>query len=275
MSIIRSVSLGLFALSCASCVAQTGANTTFAIQQKTSVPGGTLQSGEYTIQIVDHLSDRSVVQITSSGKASPVTFLGVGASGSGFTAASGPVLWNKGLKGEKALRGFNFPTGEHLDFVYPKDDAVALANANKEGVVAVDPASEKRPELAKLSPSDLQLVTLWSLTPVTVGPTNVAAKGIEAKRYVPNATSAPAANAPTVAVTETPAPAVTAAVSAPRVQSSPSQSTLVAKLDKPQPVKAVHTTVKRLPQTAGFTPLVGLLAGLSMCSALSLRARRA
>ena len=91
MSIIRSVSIASLVLSCAVCVAQTGP-AAFTMPQKTAVPGGILQSGDYTIQIVDHLNDRSVVEVTSQGKASKTTFLAVEASSASVSTASGPVL---------------------------------------------------------------------------------------------------------------------------------------------------------------------------------------
>lgn len=265
MSNLRPFPLGVLVLLCAPCVAQTGANSTFTIQQKTAIPGGVLPSGDYAIEIVDHLSDRSIVQITSQAKASTVRFLGVTTASTAFTSVSGPVLWNKGLHGEKSLRGFSFPTGERVEFVYPKSDAVTLANANNEGIVAVDPASEKRPELAKLSPSDLQLVTLWSLTPVKIGPENAQTKGMEAKRYVPETGSTRQA----VASSTTPV--------LPSLRSTPSQPVQVAKLEKPKPpVKSSHddSYIKRLPQTASYGPLAGILACLSLASAFTLRLRR-
>jgi hypothetical protein len=261
---IRSISLGLVVLSCVPCWAQAGPNSAFSMLQKTTVPGGILPSGEYTIKIVDHLSDRSIVQITSPGKSSAFTFLGVGAPSTTFGSVSGPIFWNKGLHGTKSLRGFSFPTGERLEFVYPKGDAVALATANKEGVVAVDPGSEERPELSKLSPADLELVTLWSLTPVTVGPESASDKGIEAKRYVPEANQRPQINA------SSPSSASSA------LHSTTSQASLIATLEKPSLAVKVNRSgpyVKRLPQTAGYTPLVGILALLSLCGALCLRLR--
>ena len=90
--------------------------------------------------------------------------------------------WLGKNKGRHALRGFVFANGTSVEFVYPKADAVALANANSATVVAIDPASEGRPELAKLTNSDMEMVNLWMLTPVRVGPGN-GQKGIEAKRY--------------------------------------------------------------------------------------------
>ncbi|AFL90479.1 hypothetical protein Terro_4278 [Terriglobus roseus DSM 18391] len=275
MSIIRSVSIASLVLSCAVCVAQAGP-TAFTMPQTTAVPGGILQSGDYIIQIVDHLSDRSVVEVTSQGKASKLTFLAVEASSASVAAASGPVLWSKGAHGQRSLRGFNFSTGQRFEFVYPKDDAVALANANKESVVAVDTASEKRPELSKLSPSDLQLVTLWSLTPVRIGADSAALKGIEAKRFIANTNTNGNGNQSGQLTAASVTPTSPTSGAAPATRSTTLQPVLTASLERPQPVIRANrgAYVKRLPKTAGYTPLAGFLAVISLVGALCMRLRR-
>lgn len=259
--------VGVLAFSCASCLAQGAQDATFTLQQKTAVPGAVLTSGTYTIQVLDHLDDRTVVQITSQRSPSVTTFLAVSHADLGSPAGDGTLVWAKGLHGQAALRGFHFPAGGTVEFVYPKDDAVALASANKAGVVAVDPASEKRPELAKLSPTDLQLVTLWSLTPVTVGPGAVASKGIEAKRYTaPTNTGAQVATSSTL-----PSSPTSATAAAPR-NATPAQPTLEAKLERPQPA-APRPYVKRLPKTASYTALLGACALLALAGAATMRLR--
>jgi hypothetical protein len=72
---------------------------------------------------------------------------------------------------------------EVLEFVYPKEEAVAIAKSNQAKVPAVDPASEGRPLTIKgLSKSDLELVTLWLLSATHVGPED-SSGGIQAERY--------------------------------------------------------------------------------------------
>ena len=237
--------------------AQDGLASVFAVTHETAVPGRVLKAGTYTIQIVDHLSDRSVIRISSENKA-PITFLAVSSPNVTQSLSIAPVSWNKKLRGNDALRGYNFPQGRYVEFVYPKDDAVALANANRESVVAVDPASENRPELAKLSPSDLQLVNLWSLTPVKVSPANDAALGIEARRY--NASLASGAQPP-----------ISMAAGAGSEESLTLVQTIgMAEVHKPWLLaeRIKGKAPKRLPLTASYDPLLALLAVLFLGTAL-------
>lgn len=172
----------------------------FHIQQATVAPGTVLQPGNYSIQVVDHLRDRFLVRV--EGGQGTVGSLFIAVPSKALGAHPGMVTWNAAADGETALRGYVFKQkGSALEFVYPKDEAVSLAKANGVSVLAVDPASEgKAPQLAKLSHEEMQLVTLWTLTPERVG---APAKDvtISAKRYVAPETSATeqaAANPPAV-----------------------------------------------------------------------------
>jgi hypothetical protein len=156
-------------------------------------PGTVLQPGTYSIQVVDHLQDRFLVRVEGSQGTARSTFIAVPSKAIG--AHPGVVTWSGAADGKSALRGFVFKQGgSALEFVYPKDEAVALAKANGISVLAVDPASEgKAPELANLSHDDMQVVTLWTLTPERVAAPAREVK-ISAARYV--APEAQAANAP-------------------------------------------------------------------------------
>ncbi len=146
------------------------------VDGKTQLPEGSLSAGDYTIRIVDHLADRVIVEV-SGADGSDQKFLGVPTRNIAASSKPGPVLI-KGAHGSSALRGFVFPKDNVIEFVYPKDDAVALAKANGVMVLAVDPASDGlATKDARLSDEDRKIVTLWMLTPTSVGP------GIEAARY--------------------------------------------------------------------------------------------
>ena len=124
------------------------------------------------------------------------TFLGL-PSKAASKPADGKVSWASGPKGVSYLKGWNFrPAGVNLEFVYPKDDAVAIAQANNTAVAAIDPASDglltTHPK--DLSPQVLQIVTLWLLTPTRVGANHAA--GIAAKRYAQATTAEVASAAP-------------------------------------------------------------------------------
>ena len=256
----------------------------FQVTQKTEVPNTTLQPGSYSIRILDHLSDRVILQVASKGHVES-TFIAIPAS-TMANAPVGPILYGGGPKGKAALKGFSFPGGLALEFVYPKADAVSIAQANDARVMAIDPASENRVEAPKLSEKDMEMITLWMLEPARVGPNDAKPSAISASKYqAPPATQAapvqtaqaetpasPAASrssySPSTGNTSAPAP------SRPARRSRPVQ---MAQNDVPPPPPArVHTRpagVTALPHTASALPLVwlGAFFSLMLGAVLSLR----
>ena len=150
------------------------------VAQPTGIPGATLTPGAYTIRVVDHLSDRYILRVDGPGSESRQSFLGIPTS----TLKGGPgkIVWSQGTQKQTYLKGWNFAgTAGVLEFVYPKDEAVAIAKANGAHVAAIDPESEGRTSNG-LSKQDMQMVTLWLLSPTRVGPGD-ASGGIKAERY--------------------------------------------------------------------------------------------
>ena len=244
-----------------------GTTATFALAARTQIPGKVLKPGTYTIEVVDRLSDRVILRVEKDGKAE-TTFLGLPDSGMPKTGASGPVSLT--AKGGEALRGFTFPGGLTAEFVYPKAEAVALAKKNNTRIPAIDPASEGRPEqLDKLSSADMQEVTLWMLSPTTVGPQ----QGIEAARYQP---SQPAQSPVTEqASSRSPQPRNAAALKttiAPVRQTSANE--VASSNVPPRPRAARRPAMSALPHTASRLPLLALVGLLSLIGAGLLSMRR-
>jgi LPXTG-motif cell wall-anchored protein len=149
-----------------------GSTNKFTVTQAEEVPGMTLEPGSYTIHIVDHLSERYVVRVDDPKSGTHSTFLAVENSAIAKPDAPGQVAWTNPSDGKTYLRGWLF-RGEPavLEFVFPKDAAVAIAKSNASKVPAIDPASEgKSAEIKGLSQSDLELVNLWLLSSTHVGP---------------------------------------------------------------------------------------------------------
>ena len=165
-----------------------GEASSFSISNATQIPGKVLPAGTYTIEVVDHLSDRMIVRLEGASLKS-TSFLALPKSQLG-SGAHGPILVKSSAGGKVAMRGFGFPNGTVAEFVFPKSEAVSLAKANQSTFPAIDPESEGRVAAANLSSEDLQLVTLWMLTPTPVGP-DAPGPGIQAVRYQ-QAGSAPA-----------------------------------------------------------------------------------
>jgi LPXTG-motif cell wall-anchored protein len=164
----RSLWCAVLALSPLVAVASTGGSSKFTTSEPTNIPGLTLHPGSYSIQVVDHLSERYVVRVEGPGGRSPYSFLALENSAIPKPAKAGEVLWSNPAGGKQYVRGWLFPgTSSVLEFVYPKAEAVAIAKSN---------------QAKGLSKSDLQLVTLWLLSATHVGPGD-ASGGIQAERY--------------------------------------------------------------------------------------------
>ena len=182
-----------------------------------------------------------------------------------------------GKGGHAALRGFKFQDGSTAEFVYPKAEAVSLAKANGTTIPAIDPASEGRPDASKLSHTDMEMVTLWMLTPTRVGADNQP--GIQAARYQAPAASSAASSSVASVSTPPPPPAATQPRPAPApaatgndaAMSKPASSTQVARATPP-PVH-VHA-MTALPHTASSLPLIELTGILSLLGAAMLAVRR-
>ncbi len=152
------------------------------IDAKTQVPEAVLPAGDYVIRILDHLSDRVIIEVHSPNGINQ-RFLGVPARDLA-SSTPGPILV-KGAHNASALRGFAFSKANVIEFAYPKNDAVAIAKASGVKMLAIDPPSDGLSttpgfeNAASLSNEQMKIVTLWLLTPTTVGsdqPTIAAAK---------------------------------------------------------------------------------------------------
>ncbi len=152
----------------------------FNVSDMTAIPGKTLPPGAYSIHVVDHLKDRYIVRVEGPANASTL-FIGI-PNKSLPHASQGKIAWKTPTEGATYLRGWNFPAlPAPLEFAYPKADAVAVAKANNAQVPAIDPESEGMVSKASLSKDEMQIVTLWLLSPTRVGPG--APAGIQAARY--------------------------------------------------------------------------------------------
>jgi len=155
----------------------------FIAPEPTNIPGLTLHPGSYSIEAVGQLSGRYVVRVDGPKVGLHYSFLALPNPEIPKPARPGLVVWDSAAGGKQYLRGWYFAGAPSvLEFVYPKAEAVAIAKSNQTTVPAIDPASEGRPVAIKgLSKTDLQLVTLWLLSPTQVGPGDSA--GIKAERY--------------------------------------------------------------------------------------------
>jgi len=138
--------------------------TDFTISNSSHIPGVTLEPGTYTIHIVNRLSDRVILKVDSVKGDVHSTLLGIPNASVQKPSASGPVKWANPADGSQYLKGWYFPgSTSFVEFVYPKAEAVAIANSNPAKVPAVDPESEGKVSDNTLSQEDMQLLRLAML----------------------------------------------------------------------------------------------------------------
>ena len=239
-----------------------GANTsTVTFAKATQIPGETLKPGTYSVRVLDHLTDRMIVRVDDSTGKTHTVFLAVPGPALSSGDPSGPINWRTKLNGVAALRGFKFPSGYTVEFVYPKAEAAVLAKANEGKVLAVDPDSEGRPTLPRMSSEDLQMVHLWMLSLTTASPDGKT-PAILAQAYQPPVQSQPVQ----VASNSLPEP-LTAPVPRHEVKSQTAMPELVTATPKK------HALITSLPHTASSIPSVVLAALVALFAAILIRMR--
>jgi len=211
-----------------------------------SVPGMTLPAGTYTFRIADSDADRHIVQIFDKDSMKLYTTL-LAIPAQRAEASGDPVITFKETPADRApaLRYWYYAGDtDGNEFVYPKAQAMAIAKASGEPVMAV--------ESAGTSIDDMKHGTVSRVTP-----DNAAAR--------PPAQPA------------TPEPAPTQAPAAAPQQSAPAQPP-AATPEQPttapsSPQRPVGTS-GRLPKTASNVPLVGLIGLFALAGAVAVRIAR-
>jgi LPXTG cell wall anchor motif len=214
--------------------------TTVTVNEPVQIPGTVLQPGTYTFTLFDSQSNRHVVQVFNQDRTQLIATVMAIPNYQLQPAGKTILEFAERPTGQPvALEAWFYP-GDNFgqEFVYPKDEATQLSQANGVNVPSLsdqDAAAETQPA---------------SPAPVSDEPA-VSNSG-------PSATPEPAATP----VAEQPAP-MSAQDQTPQTQ-SPSDT---ASDTSSQP----QTTDKQLPKTASDVPLVGLVGLISLGGALTLR----
>lgn len=227
-----------------------------------SLPGITLPAGTYTFKIADSQTDRHVVQVFNrEGTKLFTTLLAVPAQ---RTEASGdPVITFKETPSDRPPAvHYWYYAGEKdgNELVYPKAQAMTIAQASGEPVMAVDSAGTSIDDWKTGSISRVTAAESQSTASTPTPPTTTAQ---QPPTTTPELTSPPPTPQPAASPTPEQPPA-TAAPARPSV--SPPSAT-----DNERPVG----TSGSLPNTASELPLIGLIGLLALGGALAIRAARA
>jgi hypothetical protein len=279
MKSFTAVACATLLLGAAGAAAQPADRTTYVtFSGPVSIPGKTLPAGTYTFRLADSPADRHIVQIFDREQSQLfATLLAVPAQRN--QPEGEPVITFKETPSNlpPALRYWYY-AGETAgnEFVYPKTQAMTIARASGEGVMAVDTDSTNVQDW-KGTPERVTANTEpQSATAAATGTTASTATTTE-----PTTTSAqPATPASGAQPTTTPAqpepqPASQPATRPAPMASAPEQPAAAPTTTRDQTVGTSGRAESReLPRTAGELPAVGLLALFALASAFALRVAR-
>jgi hypothetical protein len=243
-----------------------------------AIPGKTLPAGTYQFKLFDSPADRHIVQVFSQDQKLIATLLAVPAERPVERGA--PVVTFKETRADQppAVR-YWFYAGERSgnELVYPKSQALTIAQASGEPVMAMETESSdiealKKANVSKVTGTAEPATTTEPQTPATTPATTTTAP-------TTTTTTTPTTTAPTTTAPTTTAPTTTAPQ--PRSTSEPAAtappvSAPTAEPTPPAPPAPVGTSgrTKSLPKTASPMPAVGLIGLLALASAFGVRAMR-
>jgi hypothetical protein len=132
--------------------------TTITFSQPVAVPGKVLTAGTYTFTILDTLGSRNIVQIWNEDKTQLITtILAIPNYRLEVTGETVIQFRERPVGAPQAVKAWFYPGDNYgIEFVYPKQRAVQLAQAENEVV----PATTVEP-----TPSTLKTVPLVAVTP--------------------------------------------------------------------------------------------------------------
>jgi hypothetical protein len=260
-------------------------NTKVTFSGPVSIPGKTLPAGTYTFKLADSPTNRHIVQIFDKDEMQLMaTLLAVPAEK--MEAEGDPIITFKETPSNRPPAvHYWYYAGERMgnEFVYPKSQAMSIAQASGEGVMAVDTDSTNiddwkgTPSRVTATGQDANASSAASTTSTTSSDTT-AAQPQQPQSQQPQSQPATTPAATTAQPTTTPetTPQSAAPTTAPQTPAAaPTTAPTTAPSTAPEsPVGTSGRATSELPHTASSMPTVGLIGLLAVAGALTIRARR-
>ena len=163
--------------------------------EPTEIPGQVLPPGKYVVKVLDPSNPRKVVQFMNADETQVVATV-MGVTNYRVTAGEGQFVYFQRAEGHpQALKYWFYPANNFgIEFVYPKAEAIQLAQASKEEVYAAPSAkAEAKEPVVAVAPDAKERPVKVEAAPPAPAP-------------APKTAEAPApAPAPSTAVAEKPA----------------------------------------------------------------------
>ena len=216
------------------------------------IPGATLPAGTYVFKLADLSGNRHVVQVFDKGEKKIISTM-MAIPRQRINPSDKPVvLFSERPTGSaQAIRVWYYP-GETIgnEFVYPKSQAIAIAKATHQPVLATDHELDATTDTDRLA----------AMKTTTVGHYDENGRWVsDSQTDSTITTSAPAA---------APSPAPTVAEAAPAPTPMPTRTNSAVGTSGQRPTR------KHLPRTASNLALFELLSGFAVLGGLSLRQLR-
>jgi hypothetical protein len=304
---ITAVACTALLLGAATAPAQTSDRTTFVtFSGPVTIPGMTLPAGTYTFRLADSPADRHIVQIFDKEQSKIfATLLAVPAERN--QAEGEPVITFRETPADRppALRYWYY-AGEKAgnEFVYPKSQAMMIARASGEGVMAIESESTNvsdwtgtptrvtatADQTTTTASTATATSTASTASTTTAEPTTPPATATGTTTGTATGTTASTATGTTTGTmtgtaTGTTAPPTTAQPTTTAERPATVPAPMTSAPDQPRPTTAPATTPEtvgtsgrtepsELPKTASELPLVGLIALFAFAGAVTLRVAR-
>jgi hypothetical protein len=241
------------------------------------VPGVVLPAGTYMFKLADPEGGRRVIQIWDKEGTKLYTTLLTIPDQISEPKDDPVVLFTETPSGEPQAVKSWFYTGERngYEFVYPKDQAMKIAQATH-GSVLAQTGTGSGNDVASMSRTSVGRVDASGNVAGDTNNSTAAAQSAPARTNDTPQSQSASASASTPSQTATPPPASASQPSANRTDagaSRPATPATAAASKRDDSQKTVGTS-GRLPQTASNAPLIQLMAGLSLIAAIGVHQLR-
>ena len=285
-------------------------STFVTISAPVSIPGMVLPAGEYLFRIADSQTNRNIVQIYDKERSKIFATLIAVAAERNEPSNESVITFRETPANEAPALRYWYYAGEKTgqEFAYPKSQAIKIARASGESVMAIDTAESdleamqkaemhrmdaNSPDLAAPAAEQSQAAAPAAQTQAPAEPAPAAREDV-----APPAAQAPAEPQPAPAEPQAAAPAAPAeppaAAPVERPAAAPAQpAPAPAAAAEPQPTgtsgretmaapagtsgtanRAATDAARELPRTASELPLIGLVGLLALGAAVGARALR-
>jgi hypothetical protein len=250
-------------------------STIVTISAPVSVPGVVLPAGEYLFRLADSNANRNIVQIYDKDKTKIfATLIAIPAERNEPSGDAVVTFRETPANQAPALRYWYF-AGEKAgnEFAYPRHQALEIARASRESVMAMDTTSTdidtmQKAELRRVEPDSAEVTAQAAQPPAPATAADQAATPAEPQ------SPAPAPAAPQSSAAAPAEPPASAQADTERPAGTSGRDVMPAPAGTSGTADAAANAERELPRTAGALPMIALFGFAALGVAAGTRALR-